>query len=160
MKINKPSAKHLKEKQIKADRRSKVLTLIIIGLIIIVVFIGKNLVMYGPDLKYHKDLRKMYGSVIPVEKVCMSGDQVKVHSTYKFNCNGEIFAACCENCEKKIRDHYEQEAYSLDTITGVKILKSKAIPGFRQKGELNVIYFENMKTFQAYYQSGRKSKRN
>ena len=156
MKINKPSAKQLKEKQVKADRRYKVLALIIISLIIIVVFIGKNLVMYGPDLKYHKDLRKMYGSVIPVEKVCMSGDQVKVHSTYKFNCNGEIFTVCSKNCEKRIRDNYEQEAYSHDTITGVKIMKSKAIPGFSKKGELRVIYFENLKTFKAYYLSGRK----
>jgi hypothetical protein len=154
MKINKISAKQLKDKQDNADRRSKVWTLITLAAMILIVFIVKNLIMYSPDLRYYNKLRKMYGTVIPAGKVCMSGDMIKMHNTYEFTCNGDIFTACCEKCEKNIRNHFEQEAYTFDTVSGVKILKSKAIPGFRKKGEDRVIYFENMKTFHAFYQIG------
>ncbi len=153
MKINKASAKQQKEKQDKANRRSKVWALSAIAAMILLVFIGKTLIMYGPDLKYHNEIRKMYGTVIPTGRVCMSGDMIKIHNTYEFTCSGEMFTACCEKCEKNIRDHYEQEAFTFDTVSGAKILKSKAIPGFRKKGEDRVIYFENMKTFHAFYQS-------
>lgn len=151
MKVSKASAKQLKEIQVKVDRRSKIWTLIIIVAMILVIFIGKTLIMYGPDLKYHNKLRKMYGTVIPIGNICMSGDMIKIHNTYEFTCNGEIFTACCEKCEKNIRNHYEQEAYTFDAVSGAKILKSKAIPGFRKKGEDRVIYFENTKTFHAFY---------
>lgn len=96
-------------------------------------------------------MNALYGKVVPYDLICMSGNVLTMHKPFKFMHRDKELYVCGDFCEKVILDHFETLAYAKDTISGDLINKAAAVPGLRQKNKPGIIYFEDMRSFQDYY---------
>lgn len=96
-------------------------------------------------------MKALYGRIVPVDLICMSGNYLMKHKTKKFAFQEKVFYMCSENCEIALINDYTKVAFIKDTISGDRINKADAIPGLRQKNKPEIIYFADMENFHAYY---------
>ena len=156
MKINKLSARQVKEASLIKEKRTR--RRIIKWFIFVTLFVLISVQLYTnwDQLKYNYRKNALYGRVIPADLICMNGNYFMKHKTKKFASQDKVFYMCSENCEIDLINDYTKVAFINDTISGILINKADAIPGFRQKNKPEIIYFTDMKNFQAYYNNEKK----
>ncbi len=157
MKINRLSARQIKEAKIKTEKRTsrRLLKWFILVLVLGVLF--EYFYSNGSEIRYKFRQKELYGKVIPVDLICMTGNYFMEHKTIKFVCQAKVFYMCSEYCEIALINDFKKFAFTKDTISGDWINKSDAIPGLRQKNKPEIIYFANMKNFQNYYNKNKKN---
>lgn len=156
MKINKLSARQVKEESLIKEKRTRRRIIKWLIVVTLFVFISVQLYTYWDQIKYNYRKNALYGKVVPADWICMSGNYFMKHKTIKFVFKDKVFYMCSENCEIAIMNDYRKLAFTKDTISGEWINKADAIPGLRQKNKPEIIYFADMKNFQAYYKNEKK----
>lgn len=156
MKINRLSARQIKEASVKTEKRT--IKRIIIWAVLIVVsgLIFEFFYSNGDEMIYKYRENAFYGKAIPADLICMNGNYFMKHKTKKFVFNNWVYYMCSENCEIALINDYSKVGFAKDTISGNRINKAEAIPGLRQKSKPEIIYFNDKKNFQAYYKNEKK----
>jgi hypothetical protein len=143
--------KQSREKQILEDKKFTKTLIIRFGLLLLFLCLILVFVTYWCDTKYNYRKTLLYGKEIPGKLICMNGNSIKYHKTIKVTLSGNIFYACSEKCINTIIDHYDITAFTADAFSGDTICKSSAIIGLKERGNPNVVYFENAQNFESYF---------
>lgn len=159
MKINKLSARQVKEANLNKEKETRRRILKWFILVTLFVLISVQLYTYWDQIKYKYRENALYGRVIPADLICMNGNYFMTHRTKKFVFQEKVFYLCSENCEIALINNYSTVAFIKDTISGLLINKSDAIPGLRKKGKPEIIYFTDMANSQAYYNKDNNSRK-
>ncbi len=159
MKINKLSAKQVKEANLNKEKvkRRRIIKWFI--LVTLFVFISVQLYTYWDQIQYKYRKNALYGKVIPADLICMNGNYFMKYKTKRFAFHDKVYYMCSESCEIALIDDYSKVAFIKDTISGRLINKSEAIPGLRQKNRPEIIYFTDMGNFHAYYNKDNNSRK-
>jgi hypothetical protein len=156
MKINKLSARQVKEANLIKEKRTKRRIITWFVLITFFVLISVQLYTYWDQIKFKYRKNALYGKVVPADLICMNGNYFMMHKTKKFVFKDKVYYMCSEYCEMAVIDDYNKVGFTKDTISGNRINKADAIPGLRQKNKPEIIYFAGMKNFQTYYKNEKK----
>lgn len=143
-------------KERKAEEKFKRVTLIGLGTFLLIGSTVWILAYYGCEIRYKYRMKALYGKVVPVDLICMSGNYLMKHKTLKFVYKDKVFQMCSENCEIGLINDFNELAFTKDTISGNLINKADAIPGLRQKNRPEIIYFGDMKNLRVYYKNEKK----
>jgi len=151
MKINKLSAKQVKEASLNKEKEIRRRIIKWFVFVTLTVLISVQLYTYWDQIKYKYRKNALYGRIIPNDLICMNGNYFMKHRTKRFAFQNKVYYMCSEYCEIALIDNYSKVAFIKDTISGKLINKADAIPGLRQKDKPAIIYFTDMENFHAYY---------
>lgn len=148
--------KELRERQVIENKKLKRTLLIIFGSIFVFAIFYNVFIIFGDDTKYTYRKYALYGKEVPPELVCMDGDILLYHNSIKISCKGKNFFFCSQDCCDHLVNHFQENAFIPDPISSDTIYKADALIGLRDRGKPEVIYFQNIKTFNQYYKSRNK----
>jgi hypothetical protein len=152
MKKNKQSSEQIKSAQIEADKRfSKRLTIGFISVIFLAIAINIT-VSYWCEIKFIYREKTNFGKAVSPDFICMSGDKMGYHKTTVLICNEKQFYVCSDHCSQKIKNHFQESAFTNDALSGKQICKADALIGLKTKNRPAVVYFENAENLKKYYQ--------
>lgn len=155
MNNRKLTKKELQERRITEDKKYNRILLISFSILIVLTVSVLVFYTYWCDTKYAYRQYALYGKEIPVDLVCMSGDNLQIHESSPVIHDGKTYYFCSQNCCNRLRNHFRKVAFIPDSFSGDTICKADALIGLRNRGEPQVVYFKNKKTFSQYYEARR-----
>jgi len=157
MKKNKQYSEQIQSAQIEADRRfSKRLTIGFISVIFLALAINIT-ASYWCEIKFIYREKTNFGKAVSPDFICMSGDKMGYHKTTVLICNEKQFYVCSDHCSQKIKNHFQEFAFTNDALSGKPICKADALIGLKAKNKPAVVYFENTENLKKYYQTIKKN---
>ena len=153
MSKRKLTKKELRERQVIEDKKSKRTLLISFSSFFVLAILFYVFIVFGHDTKYAYRKYALYGKEVPPELVCMDGDKLLYHKSIKLSYKGKNYSFCSQDCYDHLVDHFQKNAFITDPFSGDTICKADALIGLRNQGKPEIIYFQNIKTFNQYYKS-------
>jgi hypothetical protein len=151
MSLKKLSKKQLHEQQMLENKKFRKNMFIFFSSLIIAVAIFYTFYFYWCEIKFIYQQSTLYGYEVSADQICMRGDELEQHESFKLIHNNLTFYVCSNGCKHKIKYHYEEFAFVPDALTGDTICKANSIIGLKDKGSPKVIYFKNRENFDKYY---------
>jgi hypothetical protein len=158
MKSKKISKKLIREKQQVTDKNFRKNMLVWFSVIMLTVVMINILYFYWCEIQYQYRLRMLYNKEVPVKLVCMHGDKLERHESTEFVFKESTFYACSTRCVNKIKNHFQGYAFTADAFSGDTISKPSSLIGLKEKGSPEVVYFQNRKNFNKYYEQKNNNK--
>ena len=156
MSKKKLTKRELRERQIFEDKKNKRTLRISFGLLFVFIILYLVFHTFWYDTKYAYRQYAFYGKEVPTELVCMNGDKLLNHKSLKLSYKGKDYFFCNRDCYEHLVNHYKEDAFIPDPFSGDTICKANALLGLKNKGEPEIVYFQNRKTFNQYYKSKNK----
>ncbi|MDD2280974.1 MAG: hypothetical protein PHT23_04965 [Bacteroidales bacterium] len=153
MSKRKLTKKELRERQVIDGKQLKRTLLVSFGLFFVLAIFYNVFIVFGHDTKYAYRKYALYGKQVPAELVCMDGDKLIYHKSIKLSYNGKNYFFCSQDCYDYFVNHFQKNAFIPDSFSGDNICKADALIGLRNRGEPEIVYFQNRKTFDQYYKS-------
>ena len=153
MNKKKLTKRELRERQVFEDKKfNKTLLISFSSLFVFVIF---YLVFhtFWHDTKYAYRQYALYGKQVPTELVCMNGDKLLKHKSIKLSYKRKKYSFCNQDCYDHFVNHFTEDAFTPDSFSGDTICKADALIGLKNRGEPQIVYFQNIKTFNQYYKS-------
>lgn len=148
--------KELRERQAFKDRKfNRTLIFSFVSLLIFIILF-QVFYVFRHDTEYAYHQYALFGKQVPGELVCMNGDKLLNHKGIKISYNGKIYFFCNQKCFNHFVNHFQDHAFIPDSFSGDTINKADALLGLKKLGEPEIIYFQNIKTFNRYYKSKNK----
>ena len=155
MNKRKLTKKELQERQIIEDKKFNRTMLISFSLLVVLIISILTFYTYWCDTKYAYRQYALYGKEIPLDLVCMNGNNLQIHESSKESYQGKTYYFCSQDCYNHFVNHFRQDAFIPDAFSGDTICKADALIGLKNRGEPQVVYFKNKKTFSQYYEARR-----
>lgn len=156
MSKRKLTKKELLEKKVIEDRKFNRTLLISFGSFFILAIFFNIFIVFRYDTKFVYRQYALYGKQVPAELVCMNGDKLINHKSIKLSYKGKNYFFCNKSCYDHLVNYFSKDAFTFDPFSGDTICKADALIGLRNLGEPEIIYFQNIKTFNQYYKSKNK----
>jgi hypothetical protein len=153
MSKKKLAKRELQERQIIEDKKFKRTLLFSFGSLFVFIILYLVFHTFWFDTKYAYEQYAFYGKEVPTELVCMNGDKLLHHKSIKLSYKGKDYFFCNQDCYEHLVKHYKEDAFVPDPFSGDTICKADALIGLKNRGEPEIIYFQNIKTFNQYYKS-------
>ena len=156
MSKRKLTKRELRERQIFEDQKFNRTLLISFGSLFVLIILYLVFHVFWHDAKYAYRQYALYGKQVPAELVCMNGDKLLNHKSLKLSYKGKDYFFCNRDCYEHLVNHYKEDAFIPDPLSGDTICKANALIGLKNRGEPEIVYFQNRKTFNQYYKSKNK----
>jgi YHS domain-containing protein len=153
MSKRKLTKRELRERQIFEDQKFNRTLLISFGSLFVLIILYLVFHVFWHDAKYAYRQYALYGKQVPAELVCMNGDKLINHKSIKLSYKGKNYFFCNKSCYNHLVNYFSKDAFTFDPFSGDTICKADALIGLRNLGEPEIIYFQNIKTFNKYYKS-------
>lgn len=153
MSKRKLTKKELREKKVIEDRKFNRTLLIGFGLFFIFAIFFNIFIVFGHDTKFVYRKYVLYSKQVPTELVCMNGDKLLKHESIKFSYKGKKYSFCNQDCYDHFVNHFTEDAFISDPLSGDTICKADALLGLKNQGNPEIVYFQNLKTFNQFYKS-------
>ncbi len=153
MSKRKLTKKELREKKVIEDRKFNRTLLIGFGLFFIFAIFFNIFIVFGHDTKFVYRKYVLYSKEVSQELVCMSDDKLLTHKSLKLSYKGKNYFFCKQKCYDHFVCHFQEDAFIPDPFSGDTICKADALVGLKNRGEPEIVYFQNRKTFNLYYKS-------
>ena len=155
MNKRKLTKKEFQERQIIENKKFNKILLISFSILIVLIISVLVFYTYWCDTKYAYRQYALYGKEIPFDLVCMNGNNLQIHESSKESYQGKVYFLCSKACYNHLVNHFRQDAFIPDAFSGDTICKADALIGLKNRGEPQVVYFKNKKTFNQYYEARR-----
>jgi len=156
MSKRKLTKKELLEKKVIEDRKFNRTLLISFGSFFILAIFFNIFIVFRYDTKFVYRKYALYSKEVSQELVCMNDDKLLTHKSLKLNYKGKDYFFCNRDCYEHLVNHYKEDAFIPDPLSGDTICKANALIGLKNRGEPEIVYFQNRKTFNQYYKSKNK----
>ena len=155
MNKRKLTKKELQERQIIEDKKFNRIMLISFSILTVLTISVFVFYTYWCDTKYAYRQYALYGKEIPLDLVCMNGNNLQIHESSKESYQGKTYYFCSQDCYNHLVNHFQKVAFIPDAFSGDTICKADALIGLKNRGKPQVVYFKNKKTFSQYYEARR-----
>jgi len=155
MNKRKLTKRELLDRQIIDDKKFNRTILISFSLLVVLIISILTFYTYWCDTKYTYRQYALYGKEIPLDLVCMNGNNLQIHESSKESYQGKTYYFCSQGCYNHLVNHFRQDAFIPDAFSGDTICKADALIGLKNRGKPLVVYFKNKKTFSQYYEARR-----
>jgi hypothetical protein len=95
-------------------------------------------------------LNDMYNQKLPINKVCMAGDEIKFKVIHPVKIEGNTYWACCNKCEARLHNNLNDVRYATDPFSKKKINKADAVVVQNPTKKGRVLFFETYKNYEKY----------
>lgn len=153
MSKRKLTKKELHERQIIEDKKFNRTLLISFSSLFVFIILYLVFHVFWNDTKYAYRQYALFGKEVPVELVCMNGNKLLHHKSIKLSYKGKKYSFCNQDCYDHFVNHFTEDAFISDPLSGDTICKAAALLGLKNRGEPEIVYFQNIKTFNQYYKS-------
>ncbi|MDD4637152.1 MAG: hypothetical protein PHI48_09400 [Bacteroidales bacterium] len=153
MNKKKLTKRELRERQVFEDKKFNRTLLICFSSLFIFIIFYLVFHTFWHDTKYTYRQYALYGKQVPAELVCMNGDKLLKHESIKLSYKGKKYSFCNQDCYDHFVDHFTEDAFISDPLSGDTICKAAALLGLKNRGNPDIVYFQNIKTFNQYYKS-------
>jgi YHS domain-containing protein len=153
MSKTKLTKRELHERQIIEDKKFKRTLLISFSSLFVFIILYLVFHVFWNDTKYAYRQYALYGKQVPAELVCMNGNKLLNHTGKKLLYKGKTYFFCNQKCYDHLVNHFQEDAFTPDSFSGDTICKADALIGLKNRGEPQIVYFQNIKTFNQYYKS-------
>ncbi|MDD4994248.1 MAG: hypothetical protein PHR83_18660 [Paludibacter sp.] len=153
MSKRKLTKKELRERQVIEDKKFDRTLFFSFGSFFVLIIFYLVFHVFWHDTKYAYRQYALYGKQVPTELVCMNGDKLLKHKSIKLSYKGKNYFFCNKSCYDHLINHFFEDAFIPDPFSGDTICKANALIGLKTRGEPEIIYFQNRKTFNQYYKS-------
>ena len=153
MSKKKLTKRELRERQIFEDKKNKRTLRISFGLLFVFIILYLVFHTFWYDTKFAYRKYALYGKEVPTELVCMNGDKLLNHKSLKLSYKGKDYFFCNRGCYDHLVNHFQEDAFTPDPFSGDTICKAAALLGLKNRGNPDIVYFQNIKTFNQYYKS-------
>ncbi len=155
MSKKKLTKRELRERQIFEDKKNKRTLRISFGLLFVFIILYLVFHTFWYDTKYAYRQYAFYGKQVPANIICMKGDKLLTHKSLKLSYKGKDYFFCNRDCYDHLVNHYKKDAVIPDPLSGDTICKANALIGLKNRGEPEIVYFQNIETFKQYYNSSK-----
>ena len=153
MSKRKLTKRELRERQVFEDKKFNRTLLISFSSLFVFIIFYLVFHTFWHDTKYTYRQYALYGKQVPAELVCMNGDKLLKHESIKLSYKGKKYSFCNQDCYDHFVNHFTEDAFISDPLSGDTICKAAALLGLKNRGNPDIVYFQNRKTFNQYYKS-------
>ncbi len=153
MNKKKLTKRELRERQVFEDKKFNRTLLISFSSLFVFIIFYLVFHTFWHDTKYTYRQYALYGKQVPAELVCMNGDKLLKHESIKFSYKGKKYSFCNQDCYDHFVNHFTEDAFISDPLSGDTICKADALLGLKNQGNPEIVYFQNLKTFNQFYKS-------
>jgi len=153
MSKRKLTKRELRERQVFEDKKFNRTLLISFSSLFVFIIFYLVFHTFWHDTKYTYRQYALYGKQVPAELVCMNGDKLLKHESIKLSYKGKKYSFCNQDCYDHFVNHFTEDAFISDPLSGDTICKAAALLGLKNRGNPDIVYFQNIKTFNQYYKS-------
>ena len=153
MSKRKLTKRELRERQVFEDKKFNRTLLISFSSLFVFIIFYLVFHTFWHDTKYTYRQYALYGKQVPAELVCMNGDKLLKHESIKLSYKGKKYSFCNQDCYDHFVNHFTEDAFISDPLSGDTICKAAALLGLKNRGNPEIVYFQNLKTFNQYYKS-------
>lgn len=152
MKKRKLTKQELQKRKLIEDKKFNRILLMSFGLLVVLIISFLVFYTYRCETTFTFRQYALYGKKIPGELVCMNGNRLEIHESLKLSYQSKAYYFCSQECYNQLLNNYRKVAFITDAVTGDTICKADALIGLKNRGKPEIVYFENEKTFNRYYQ--------
>jgi YHS domain-containing protein len=153
MNKKKLTKRELRERQVFEDKKFNRTLLISFSSLFVFIIFYLVFHTFWHDTKYTYRQYALYGKQVPAELVCMNGDKLLKHESIKLSYKGKKYSFCNQDCYDHFVNHFTEDAFISDPLSGDTICKADALLGLKNQGNPEIVYFQNLKTFNQFYKS-------
>ncbi len=153
MNKKKLTKRELRERQVFEDKKFNRTLLISFSSLFVFIIFYLVFHTFWHDTKYTYRQYALYGKQVPAKLVCMNGDKLLKHESIKLSYKGKKYSFCNQDCYDHFVNHFTEDAFISDPLSGDTICKADALLGLKNRGNPDIVYFQNRKTFNQYYKS-------
>lgn len=153
MSKKKLTKRELHERQIIEDKKFKRTLLISFSSLFVFIILYLVFHVFWNDTKYAYRQYALFGKEVPVELVCMNGNKLLHHKSIKLSYKGINYFFCNKSCYDHFVNHFMEDAFISDPLSGDTICKADALIGLKEKGEPKLVYFKNIQNLKKYYEA-------
>lgn len=153
MSKRKLTKKELRERQVIEDKKFNRTLLISFSSLFVFLIFYLVFHTFWHDTKFAYRKYALYGKEVPPELVCMDGDKLLYHTSIRLSYKGKSYFFCSQDCYDHLVNHFKKNAFISDPFSGDTLCKAEALIGLKNQGEPEIVYFQNIKTFNQYYKS-------
>nr|WP_321520782.1 hypothetical protein [uncultured Macellibacteroides sp.] len=153
MSKRKLTKRELRERQVFEDKKFNRTLLISFSSLFVFIIFYLVFHTFWHDTKYTYRQYALYGKQVPAELVCMNGDKLLKHESIKLSYKGKKYSFCNQDCYDHFVNHFTEDAFISDPLSGDTICKADALLGLKNQGNPEIVYFQNLKTFNQFYKS-------
>jgi YHS domain-containing protein len=95
-------------------------------------------------------LNDLYNQKLPINKVCMYGDDIKFKVIRPVNIEGKTYWACCNKCEAKLKRNLNDCLNTIDPYSNEKISKADAVIVQNPEKKGKVLFFKSYNNYEKH----------